>query len=719
MYCNKCGAQLTEGHVFCASCGARVSTAQISPLTRAPSPQAAQESNPPGARQAAAPRVPRNAVIIGGIAALVFTCGLGAYLGVNASHRAAVPMSATGAIDPAAPGPGTGQQPPATPEGPASTGSGATTEFSPTPGPPPKQAAYLSLVSGGLGYRRGDDDQAEWTPASLNTPLVIGDSLYAPTKDSKAEIQTGDGNVVRIGDQATASILENSDDIFQLKLTGGIATVRARQLGRAYEIDTPSLAFLPQEPGEYRFDVDSQGNTTVTASQGKGLLDTQQGQRLLIAPASMQVAVGSAPVPSTSGTAEPSYDQWNQQRDNLADTSASQQNLPPEVPGAEALDLGGRWVNTEYGVAWVPNGVAADWQPYQVGRWTWEPYGWTWVSTEPWGWAPYHYGSWTFVADVGWVWLPGSRMMRPVFAPARVAFVASGASFGWFPLGPHEVYVSMYDVGFAPRPVVEYVNYRRVIVIDRADIRSERYHYGHADYRVFERERIIGGVPREIKVDRSLMFAHRADARPGIEERRFAPPSHVDARPVVAVHAFQGPKSLSGRAMPPAPAVQVPPPTRTAQVPAHPIVSTPAVNARGNAGSNSPQQTNRAPINAGPNGNSSTGPQPTTPSRTTGSPNRRTSSPPPGANGQTSSPPPAAQAGGTPQGNSGACANGQGGGNGCNGGTAAAGTNGPRAGSSNQPPQRGPAPSPAPPQKRPTTCPKAGPGKPAPKCGGL
>jgi FecR protein len=692
MFCNKCGAQLAEGHVFCANCGARAGTPQTQSPSRMPSTATAQESNQPGARQPGAPRTSRNSVIIGGIAALVFACGLGAYLGVNASHRSAAPTSAGAAAS------GTGQQTSATPL--ASDGS----EFSATPGPTPKQAAYLSLVSGDVGYQRGDDDQAEWTAASLNTPLVIGDSLYATTKDSKAEVQTGDGNVVRIGDQATVSILQNSDDIFQLKLTGGIATVRARQLGRAYEIDTPSLAFLPQEPGEYRFDVDAQGNTTVTASLGKGLIDTQQGQRLLIAPASMQVALGAAPVASTGAAAEPAYDQWNQQRDNLADQSASQQKLPPEVPGADALDLGGRWVDTEYGAAWVPNGVTADWQPYQVGRWIWEPYGWTWVSSEPWGWAPYHYGSWTFVTGEGWVWLPGSTMMRPVFAPARVEFVASGASFGWFPLGPHEVYVSMYDVGFAPRPVIEFVNYRRVIVIDRADIRSEHYRYERADYHVFERERIIGGVPRDITVDRRVMFPHEEGMAARGGERRFAPPVEVAARRIVNVHPIQPARSLNGTERPP---------TRTVQLPNRMVAQNPAPSSRSNGSPNNSQQGKQGQTNAAPNGNESRTPQ-------------QTNQPPSGAgpNGRTSNPPPAGPSGGTPQGNPSSCANAQGGGNGCNGGAPTRGTNGPQGGNHNPPTQLGPAPSPTSTEKKLPPCPKAQPGKPAPAppkggCSGL
>jgi hypothetical protein len=54
----------------------------------------------------------------------------------------------------------------------------------------------------------------------------------------------------------------------------------------------------------------------------------------------------------------------------------------------------------------------------------------------------------------GWFWVPGPVVVRPVWAPALVAFVGGGPGFhfsagvgvGWFPLGPGEVFVPGYRV---------------------------------------------------------------------------------------------------------------------------------------------------------------------------------------------------------------------------------------------------------------------------------
>src|SRR5262249_19777494 len=66
------------------------------------------------------------------------------------------------------------------------------------------------------------------------------------------------------------------------------------------------------------------------------------------------------------------------------------------------------------------------------------------VDTAPWGWAPYHYGRWVFV-DGFWSWAPGHVAVRPVYAPALVAFFGrprvgvsvsiAGPVVGWVALG--------------------------------------------------------------------------------------------------------------------------------------------------------------------------------------------------------------------------------------------------------------------------------------------
>jgi uncharacterized protein DUF6600 len=113
----------------------------------------------------------------------------------------------------------------------------------------------------------------------------------------------------------------------------------------------------------------------------------------------------------------------------------------------DQLSPHGRWVVAgSYGDVWVPGGVAAGWAPYVDGQWVWTDYGWTWVSYDPWGDIPYHYGTWSWVSDYGWCWVPGT-----IWAPAWVTWAYSDNYIGWAPVPATFVFSSG---GYFGGPVV-------------------------------------------------------------------------------------------------------------------------------------------------------------------------------------------------------------------------------------------------------------------------
>jgi hypothetical protein len=90
----------------------------------------------------------------------------------------------------------------------------------------------------------------------------------------------------------------------------------------------------------------------------------------------------------------------------------------------------GDWVLIEpYGYVFRPRVNTVAWQPYDYGFWApTDLYGWTWISSEPFGWATYHYGSWFYDRFQGWVWVPGAD-----WGPAWVNWTASDDYVGWAP----------------------------------------------------------------------------------------------------------------------------------------------------------------------------------------------------------------------------------------------------------------------------------------------
>jgi hypothetical protein len=56
--------------------------------------------------------------------------------------------------------------------------------------------------------------------------------------------------------------------------------------------------------------------------------------------------------------------------------------------------------------------------------------GWDWVSSEPWGWLPYHFGGWVNAPELGWAWVPGGL---GTWRPATATWVQVNNQLGWIP----------------------------------------------------------------------------------------------------------------------------------------------------------------------------------------------------------------------------------------------------------------------------------------------
>jgi hypothetical protein len=319
---------------------------------------------------------------------------------------------------------------------------------------PPSRVARLSYTVGSVSFQPGGE--GDWVTAVNNRPLTTGDNLWAD-KDSRAEFQIGSTSV-RLDSETSVTFLELDDRTTQLRLSQGSILFRVRHLDDDdhFEVDTPNSAFVVQRTGEYRVDVNADGSETdTTVWRGRGEVtgggasyDVVAGQRARFT-GTQELDHEIDQLPSRDD-----FDSFAFDRDDHEDRSESANYISPETTGYEDLDEYGHWrYEADYGPVWSPVGVAVGWAPYRIGHWVWvEPWGWTWVESEPWGFAPFHYGRWAFVGG-GWCWAPGPVAVRPVFAPALVAFVGGGGfgvgvgigpAVAWFPLAPREVFVPWY-----------------------------------------------------------------------------------------------------------------------------------------------------------------------------------------------------------------------------------------------------------------------------------
>jgi hypothetical protein len=367
---------------------------------------------------------------------------------------------------------------------------------------PPTRAGRIGYVEGSVSFQPGGD--GDWVTAVPNRPLTVGDNLWVD-RGSRAEIQIGSTSI-RLGPETSISFLNLGNEVTQLRLSLGSAIVRARRFERddAIEMDTPNLALNVTRPGEYRLDVNQNGDQTVAevyqgeaeisgAGNSYRLIDGQRGTFSGVDQLSYDVdQIGS----------DDDFYRWARSRDERQDRFRSARYVSTDMTGYEDLDDYGQWQDVNgYGNVWSPAGVPYDWAPYRYGHWAYvSPWGWTWVEDEPWGFAPFHYGRWAYLQS-RWCWVPGPVAVAPVYAPALVAFIGGGgfsigvgvgSGVGWFPLAPGEVYVPWYRT--SPRYVQNVnVTNTRVNVVQVTNVYNN-YNVNHVSNVTYVNQRVTNSV---------------------------------------------------------------------------------------------------------------------------------------------------------------------------------------------------------------------------------
>jgi len=332
---------------------------------------------------------------------------------------------------------------------------------------PSSRVARLNYLRGSVSFQPAGEP--EWVSAIVNRPVTTGDRLWAD-ENSRAEMHLGSATI-RLDEQTGMSFLNLDDRTTQIELSEGVLNIRVLRLDRdeIFEIDTPNQAFSIERPGQYRIEASEDGYTTmVTVRSGAGEV-TGGGRTYTVGAGVTGSFVGDDLLRANiykSGDFD-DFDDWCQDRDRRDDSAKSVRYVSREVVGYQDLDDYGYWQNVPgYGFVWFPR-VSIGWAPYHDGHWAWiSPWGWTWIDDAPWGYAPFHYGRWVAVRN-SWAWIPGPVSVRPVYAPALVAFIGGphfslslsigggGGNVAWFPLGPREVYVPAYHTS---REYVERVN---------------------------------------------------------------------------------------------------------------------------------------------------------------------------------------------------------------------------------------------------------------------
>ncbi len=325
---------------------------------------------------------------------------------------------------------------------------------------PPGRVGRLSYVEGTASFHNGDQDQ--WSPATINYPVVAGQSYWTEPQ-TRLEFEVG-GVELRLDQTSLLSVVALDDATTRLELDQGALNLRIASVPSGGVQVLTSLGWVSiGVPGAYHLDAGHPdgdrpaGFLVLTALDGSAEFDGS-GSRVAVL-AGESAAIGGDPLTAQlSQAATTPLDDWAYERERRAVAEETRRYVSPQATGYQDLDGYGGWNrDASYGAVWYPRDVPSDWQPYHYGHWAWlQPWGWTWVDDAPWGFAPFHYGRWVEVGG-RWGWCPGERAERPVYAPALVAFIggagfafaiagSSQSAIGWVPLAPDEVYYPTYHV---------------------------------------------------------------------------------------------------------------------------------------------------------------------------------------------------------------------------------------------------------------------------------
>ncbi|MEO7795465.1 MAG: DUF6600 domain-containing protein [Thermoanaerobaculia bacterium] len=278
----------------------------------------------------------------------------------------------------------------------------------------------------------------------VRQPLLTGDQVRVGQR-SRIEITLADHNRLHL-DADTGVVLERlafsgdrEERVTVLRLEGGelLLEVADEALGDELpQVVTANATIYVQEPGQYRIEAGVEENgeswTRVVTRRGYAEIVTDRGSSVVREGEAM-LAQGdrSARLELAAADSLDALERWSAGlADQALSTSRSARYVEPHLAYDSApLDEAGDWVEYESVRYWRPY-VSSGWRPYWQGRWDWTPSGYTWISYEPWGAVPYHYGRWCSLPGYGWAWRPGA-----VYSPAWVYWNWTSGWAGWVPMG--------------------------------------------------------------------------------------------------------------------------------------------------------------------------------------------------------------------------------------------------------------------------------------------
>jgi len=230
----------------------------------------------------------------------------------------------------------------------------------------PVNAGHITYSVGKVSIQ--PDGRGDWIKVSPGLELSAGDNLWADV-NSEVEIRT-DSTVVLVGPETSIAFDQLTDSNVKLNLRLGSVIVQMPEENRHWEIRTPNLRFTLSEIGDYRHDVNGEGDETdVAAKQGHRQAivygtpyKVLAGQQVRFKTANhVEVEVGEIPEPDSFDIWAASHDRPQRGDDHNEKEEVADVATDPAVTERATRRVwetdgdAAHWVyTTDLGPVWVP-----------------------------------------------------------------------------------------------------------------------------------------------------------------------------------------------------------------------------------------------------------------------------------------------------------------------------------------------------------------------------
>ena len=131
--------------------------------------------------------------------------------------------------------------------------------------------ARVSVADGDVEILRGDT--RDRLPARGGMSLVGNDSI-STGRSSRAEVQLGPGNLVRLNEDTRLRIVDVGNRYFRIEVLNGTINVSQLKGGEAdVDVMTPNTTVRPLKTGVYRISVREGGQTDLTVRKGEAEIE--------------------------------------------------------------------------------------------------------------------------------------------------------------------------------------------------------------------------------------------------------------------------------------------------------------------------------------------------------------------------------------------------------------------------------------------------------------